>query len=104
MLGTVRNVYYGDACKYNKLFAFLLAVTRELKRRGVEERRSLLTLFADNNPHVRLQAAIKVYSVAPIEAKACLKVIAAAGLPNQSLSAGMTLSGLEENPNCLDRI
>ena len=56
--------------KSNKLFDYLLAVTRELKRRGVDERRSLLTLFADNNPHVRLQAAIKVYSVAPIEAKA----------------------------------
>ena len=35
--------------KRNNLFDYLLAVTRELKRRGVEERRSLLTLFADEN-------------------------------------------------------
>ena len=79
-------------------------MTRELKRRGVEERRSLLTLFADKNSQVRLQAAYSVYSVAPIEAKACLEAIAAAGLPDQSLSAGMTLSRLKEVPNCLDWI
>ena len=90
--------------KRNNLFDYLLAVTRELKRRGVEERRSLLTLFADKNPQVRLQAANFVYSVARIEAKACLEAIAAAGLPDQSLSAGMTLSRLEEVPNCLDWI
>ena len=90
--------------KYNKLFDFLIAVTRELKRRGVEERRALLTLFADENPQVRLQAAKNVYAVAPIEAKACLEAIAAARLPDQSLSAGMMLNGLEEEPNCLDWI
>ncbi len=94
----------GDIRKYNKLYDFLLAVTRELKRRGVEERRSLLTLLADKNPQVRLQAATKVYSVAPVEAKACIEAIAAAGLPDQSLSARMTLHGLEEEPNCLDWI
>ncbi len=93
-----------NVSKRNKLFDFLVDVTRELKRRGVEERRSLLTLFADKNPQVRLQAANFVYSVAPTEAKACLEAIAAAGLPDQSLSAGMTLSGLEEDPNCLDWI
>jgi len=82
----------------------IATIAEELKRRGVEERRSLLTLFADENPQVRYQAATNVYSVAPAEAKACLEAIAAAGLPNQSLSAGMTLSGLEEDPNCLDWI
>jgi hypothetical protein len=94
----------GAMRKYNKLQDFLLDVVRELKRRGVEERRSLLGLLADRNPQVRLQAAKSVYSVAPMEAKACLEAIAAAGLPDQSLSAGMTLSGLEEEPNCLDWI
>jgi Domain of unknown function (DUF2019) len=91
-----------NVSKRNKLFDILLSLTRELKRR--EERRSLLTLFADNNPQVRLQAANFVYSAAPVEAKACLKAIAAAGLPDQSLAAGMTLHGLEEEPNCLDWI
>ena len=94
----------GNTRKYNNLNDFLLIITRELKRRGIDERRSLLTLFADKNPQVRLQAAKLVYSVAPMEAKACLEAIAAAGLPDQSLSAGMTLSGLEEEPNCLDWI
>ena len=93
-----------NVSKRNKLFDFLLTVTRELKRRGVEERRSLLTLFADENPQVRFQAATFVYSVAPIEAKACLEAIRASRLPDQSLSAGMMLNGLEEEPNCLDWI
>jgi hypothetical protein len=90
--------------KYNILFDYLLLVTRELKRRGVKTRQSLLNLFTDKNPQVRLQAANFVYTVAPVEAKSCLEAIAAAGLPNQSLAAGMTLSGLEEDPNCLDWI
>jgi uncharacterized membrane-anchored protein len=94
----------GNTNKYNKLFDNLVAITRELKRRGLEERRALLTLLTDKNPQVRVQAAKSVYSVAPREAKACLEVIAAAGLPDQSLSAGMTLSRLEEAPNCLDWI
>ena len=94
----------GTIRKYNKLQDFLLAVVRELKRRGVEERSSLLGLLADKNPQVRLQAAKSVYSVAPMEAKACLEAIAAAGLPDQSLDASMTLSRLEEVPNCLDWI
>ena len=90
--------------QYNKLQDFLLLVTRELKRRGLEERRSLLTLLDDKNPQVRLQAAKKVYSIAPTQAKACLEEIAASGLPDVSLSAGMTLNRLEEVPNCLDWI
>jgi len=94
----------GNINKYNKIQDILLEITRELKRRGLTERRSLLTLLADKNPQVRLQAAKKVYSVAPTEAKACLEAIAASGLPDVSLSAGMTLSRLEEVPNCLDWI
>ena len=93
-----------DVSKRNKLFDYLLAVTRELKRRGVEERRSLLTLLADKNPQVRLKAAKHVYSVAPVEAKACIEAIAASGVPDQSLDARMTLHRLEEVPNCLDWI
>lgn len=112
LLTTYRNVCLaqydtyitGNTKKRNKLFDVLLSITRELKRRGVEERRSLLTLLQDKNPQVRLKAAKHVYSVAPNEARACLESIAAAKLPDQSLEAGMTLSRLEEAPNCLDWI
>ena len=94
----------GETRKYNKLNDFLPVVTRELMRRDVEHRRLLLTLSADRNPQVRLKAANFVYSVAAVEARACLESIAAAGLPEQSLSAGMTMNRLEEAPNCLDWI
>lgn len=93
-----------NARSYNKLFDELIFITRELKRRGVEERRALMGLLADENPQVRFQAANFVYAVAPVEAKACLERLAAADLPNQSLAAGMTLSGLEDDPHCLDWI
>ena len=93
-----------NAKNYNLLFDELIMITRELKRRGVEERRALTTLLSDDNPQVRFQAANFVYSVAPVEAKACLERLAAAGLPNQSLAARMTLSGLEDDPRCLDWI
>lgn len=93
-----------DTNKYNKLYEIILSITRELKRRGVEERRSLLALLDDKNPQVRLQAALHVYTVAPNEARACLESIRAAKLPDQSLSAGMALRRLEKVPNCLDWI
>jgi hypothetical protein len=112
LLTTYRNVCLaqydtyitGNTNKRNKLFGVLLSITRELKRRGVEERRSLLILLQDKNPQVRLKAAKHVYSVAPIEARACLESIRAAKLPDQSLEAGMTLRRLEKVPNCLDWI
>jgi hypothetical protein len=48
----------------------------------------LLNLLADESPQVRLQAAKKVYPIAPTEAKACLEAIAAALLFDAPDSGG----------------
>ena len=91
-----------DRTIYNKHYTVLVAIRKELKARGPEARRSLLRLLGDDNPQVRLQVAQFVYPVAREEAKKCLQDLASAKLPFQSLSAGMTLSGLDEDPHCLD--
>ncbi len=91
-----------DIEKYNKDFDILVSIKDELKARGSEARRALLRLLSHDNPQVRLQAAKFVYPVARDEAKRCLQNIAAANLPDQSLSAGMALHRLEEVPDCLD--
>lgn len=86
----------------NQQFWILVAIKDELKSRGPEARRSLVRLLNHENPQVRLQAATFVYPVAREEAKKCLQDLRAAKLPVQTLAAGMTLSGLEEDPHCLD--
>jgi RNase P protein component len=91
-----------DTKKRNENFWILVAIKEELKARGPDARRALLRLLSHDNPQVRLQAAKFVYPVARDEAKRCLQEIAAANLPDQSLSAGMALYRLEEVPDCLD--
>lgn len=92
----------GSSKKFNTNFRVLVSITDELKIRGVEARRSLLQLLSHENPQVRLQAAKFVYPVAREEAKKQLQDIRMAKLPDQSLDAGMTLRGLEDDPHCLD--
>jgi hypothetical protein len=92
----------GNTRKYNKLFLANVDIAKELSGRPGDERRALLPLLTDENPHVRLQAAKFAYPVAPTECRACLEAIRAAKLPDQSLDAGMTLWRLSVDPHCLD--
>jgi hypothetical protein len=92
----------GNIGKRNADFWILVAINDELKARGSQERRSLLRLLSHENPQVRLQAAKFVYPAEPEQARACLENISLAKLPDQSLDAGMTLRGLEDDPHCLD--
>ena len=92
----------GDTEAHNKLYKVIDKISRELARRPSDGRRSLLALLTHKNPNVRLQAALFAYPVAPAQAKACLRAIASARLPDQSLAAGMALSRLQDDPHCLD--
>lgn len=92
----------GNTRKYNKLYFANVDIVKELAGRSGDERRALLPLLNDENPHVRLQAAKSAYQVAPAECRACLEAIEAAKLPDQSLDAGMTLWRLSIDPHCLD--
>jgi hypothetical protein len=86
----------------NQQFWILVAIKDELKSRGPQARRSLLRLLNHENPQVRVQAAKLVYPVARDEARKCLQDLASDNLPVQTLNARMTLSRLEEVPDCLD--
>ena len=92
----------GDSRKRNKLIFVNREICIELASRPGDERRALLPLLKDENPHVRLQAAKEAYPVAPTECRTCLEAIKAAKLPDQSLDAGMTLWRLSIDPHCLD--
>ena len=88
--------------KFNKLYTVIDDVAKALRDLPGDGRIELSALLQHENPHVRLQAAKYLYPVAPVEARACLEAIRAARLPDQSLDAGMTIRGLEEDPHCLD--
>ena len=92
----------GNTRKRNKLILANRDIRIELASRPGDERRALLRLLRDENPHVRLHTAKEAYPVAPAEYRACLEAIAAAKLPDQSLDAGMTLWRLSIDPHCLD--
>jgi hypothetical protein len=101
-LAQYESDFTDDIKSYKDSFEIICAITKELKARGPDARRSLLRLFDDDNPQVQLQAATFVYAVAPEPARAMLEGIKAMKMPDQSLSAGMTLRRLAEVPNCLD--
>ena len=101
-LAQYESDFTDDIKCYNDNAEIIGAIRKELKARGPEARRSLLRLFNDDNPQVWLQAATSVYAVAPEPARAMLEEIKAMNIPDQSLSAGMTLRRLAEVPNCLD--
>jgi hypothetical protein len=92
----------GNTRKRSKLIFANRDICIELANRPGDERRALLPLLKHENPQVRLQAAKEAYPVAPAECRACLEAIRAAKLPDQSLSAGMTLWRLSIDPHCLD--
>jgi hypothetical protein len=87
---------------YNEKMAALMDVRQELNARGPESRRALLRLLSHENAQVRLQAAKFVYPVAREEAKRCLQDLASVEIFDVSFRARMTLSRLEEVPDCLD--
>ncbi|WP_170153114.1 DUF2019 domain-containing protein [Roseiarcus fermentans] len=92
----------GDINLYNSGYDTQVDIVKELTFRGPDARRSLMVLLTHENPQVRLRAAKRVYPVAREEARRCLEDLAASGWPDQSLAAGMTLSRLEDVPDCLD--
>ena len=92
----------GNVKKSNKLYSVIDAVARRLRDQPGDEHIRLTGLLRHENPHVRLQAAKYFNPVAPKDARSCLEAIRAARLPDQSLDAGMTIRGLDEDPYCLD--
>ena len=87
---------------YNRLYAEVEAVDKELRSRGREARLILTRLYDHPNIQVRLQAAQFSYGVAPEAARRCLQAIADSKIPPQYLDAGMSLGLLDEGLSKLD--
>jgi len=85
-----------DTAKYNKLFDKMEAIDTELRARGPEARRALLTLLDHDSPRVRHAAAVRSLAIAPERSLATIKEIASSHLMPEAGRAGMTLYHLEQ--------
>jgi hypothetical protein len=70
-----KSLVTGDHARYNRLFEEVNDIKQELKRRGEDERRALVSLFSDPNAQVRLNAAIGTLAVEPEAARQALQLI-----------------------------
>ncbi len=84
-----------DSKKANRLFWEIREIAHELRSRLGDQRRELLSLYAHENPQVRLKAAESTLAVAPGEARQVLEDLRAINGP-QSLDAGMLVRGLDD--------
>ena len=65
----------GDTASYNRLYAEMEVVGKELKGRYGDQRRSLLRLYNHPNAQVRLKAAINTLAIERESAQRALQVI-----------------------------
>lgn len=84
-----------DIRKFNRIYDRMTEVEQELKRRGPEARKSLLSLYDHENIQVRLNAAEATAGVAPKRARKLLQEIKDEQAFPQSAAAGLTIRSLD---------
>jgi hypothetical protein len=89
-------LYVVDTTKYNRLYAMMVDIRNELKRRDGDQRRALLPLLDHPNVQVRLKAAITVLAVAPELARRALESIRDSGILPQSADAEGMLETIDK--------
>lgn len=67
-----RAIYAGKPKDGNRMFDLLVAIRRELRTRGMEAQRQLLSLLDDPNPGTRCWVAASVLEFAPDEGERVL--------------------------------
>jgi hypothetical protein len=88
-------VYVVDTTRYNRLFAAMVDIRNELKRREGDQRRALLPLLDHPNIQVRLKAAITLLAVAPELARKALEIVRDSGILPQSADAEDMLEAVD---------
>jgi hypothetical protein len=86
----------GDHVSANAEYEIIVAVYHELRRRGVEAQRLLLSLLKSDDPGVRLWASSHVLDLAPDQAEPVLEAMSHIPKSLVSFSAMMTLSQWRE--------
>jgi hypothetical protein len=88
-------LYVADTNNYNRLYAMMVDVRNELKRREGDQRHALLPLLDHPNPQVRMKAANTLLAISPDLARKALESVRESKIYPQAMDAGMTLSALE---------
>ena len=70
-----KAIFEENNAEYNKLYAQMRTITRELKRRPGDQRRALLPLYAHQNAQARLMAALDTLDIAASAAREVLQGI-----------------------------
>lgn len=71
-----RAIYAGNPREGNRIYHRLIALEKELRKRGIEEQRQLLKLLEDADPGTRCWVAASVLDFAPAEAERVLSELA----------------------------
>jgi hypothetical protein len=88
-------LYVVDTTKYNRLYAMMVDIRNELKRREGDQRRALLPLLDHPNLQVRMKAANTLLAISPVLARKVLESVRESKIYPQAMDAGMTLSALD---------
>jgi hypothetical protein len=89
-------LYVVDTKKYNRLYATMVDIRNELKRKEGDQRRALLPLLDHPNVQVRLKAAITMLAIAPELARAALESVRDSGILPQSADAEGMLEAVDD--------
>jgi hypothetical protein len=87
-------IYVLDKKKYNRLYAMMVDIRNELKRREGDQRRALLPLLDHPNIQVRMAAADTLLAISPDLARKALESVRESKIYPQAMDAGMTLRAL----------
>jgi hypothetical protein len=90
-----RELLHARLHKKPELIWQMMAIDRELRKRGGDARLALLKLYHHPNMQVRLQAATLTLAVAPVEAREVIDAIARSGRMPQAAEARGTLRELD---------
>jgi hypothetical protein len=88
-------LYVVDTKKYNRLYAMMVDIRNELKRREDDQRRALQPLLYHPNVQVRLKAAITLLAVVPELARSALESVRDSGMLPQSADAEEMLEAID---------
>jgi hypothetical protein len=94
-LAQYEAAYVVDTRKYNRLYARMQDIRKELWRREGDQRRALLPLLNHPNVQVRMMAAHTVLTISPDLARKAFESVRDSGIFPQAADASGTLSALD---------
>lgn len=89
-------MYVIDNAKYNRLFAEMNRIRKELQEMPGDQRRALLPLLSHSNVQVRLAAARSLLALYPDLARNALESIRKSGIEPQNGEAATAIRRLDE--------